>query len=141
MIEERQPFNRPVYDRYFKIRTSKTVIVQPTDVIIVEGALTLSNSTLLKMFDLTVWIDTDDDVRLSRRVLKNEQRPENIRTPLTDLLKVYEDKTKPSFERFIEPTKKFANTIIPNYGFSTEKLNVEQMAIMGVDLVVTHVVN
>lgn len=141
LIEERQPFNRPVYDRYFKIRTSKTVIVQPTDVIIVEGALTLCNPTLLKMFDLTVWIDTDDDVRLSRRVLKNEQRPENIRTPLTDLLKVYEDKTKPSFERFIEPTKKFANTIIPNYGFSTEKLNVEQMAIMGVDLVVTHVVN
>ncbi len=141
MIEERQPFNRPVYDRYFKIRTSKTVIVQPTDVIIVEGALTLCNPTLLKMFDLTVWIDTDDDVRLSRRVLKNEQRPENIRTPLTDLLKIYEDKTKPSFERFIEPTKKFANTIIPNYGFSTEKLNVEQMAIMGVDLVVTHVVN
>jgi len=117
------------------------VIVQPTDVIIVEGALTLCNPKLLKMFDLTVWIDTDDDVRLSRRVLKNEQRPENIRTPLTDLLKVYEDKTKPSFERFIEPTKKFANTIIPNYGFSTEKLNVEQMAIMGVDLVVTHVVN
>ena len=115
--------------------------MQPTDVIIVEGALTRCNPTLLKMFDLTVWIDTDDDVRLSRRVLKNEQRPENIRTPLTDLLKVYEDKTKPSFERFIEPTKKFANTIIPNYGFSTEKLNVEQMAIMGVDLVVTHVVN
>ena len=115
--------------------------MQPTDVIIVEGALSLCNPTLLKMFDLTVWIDTDDDVRLSRRVLKNEQRPENIRTPLTDLLKVYEDKTKPSFERFIEPTKKFVNTIIPNYGFSTEKPNVEQMAIMGVDLVVTHVVN
>ena len=61
--------------------------------------------------------------------------------PLSDLLKVYEEKTKPAFERFIEPTKKFANTIIPNYGFSTEKLNVEQMAIMGVDLIVTHVIN
>lgn len=93
------------------------------------------------MFDLSVWIDTDDDVRLSRRVLKNEQREERMRTSLTDLLRIYEEKTKPSFERFIEPTKKYANTIIPNYGFSTEKLNVEQMAIMGVDLVVTHVVN
>ena len=61
--------------------------------------------------------------------------------PLSDLLKVYEEKTKPAFERFIEPTKKFANTIIPNYGFTTEKLNVEQMAIMGVDLIVTHVIN
>ena len=93
------------------------------------------------MFDLSVWIDTDDDVRLSRRVLKNEQREERMRMPLTDLLRIYEEKTKPSFEHFIEPTKKYANTIIPNYGFSTEKLNVEQMAIMGVDLVVTHVVN
>lgn len=77
------------------------------------------------MYDLAVWIDTDDDVRLSRRVLKNEQRDEKERVPLSDLLRIYEEKTKPSFERFIEPTKKFANTIIPNYGFSTEKLNVE----------------
>jgi len=61
--------------------------------------------------------------------------------PLEDLLKVYEEKTKPAFEKFIEPTKKFANTIIPNYGFTTEKLNVEQMAIMGVELIVTHVIN
>ena len=64
-------------------------------------------------------------MRLSRRVLKNEQRDEKERVPLSDLLRIYEEKTKPSFERFIEPTKKFANTIIPNYGFSTEKLNVE----------------
>lgn len=57
------------------------------------------------------------------------------------MLKIYEEKTKPAFERFIEPTKKFANTIIPNYGFSTTQLNVEDMAIMGVDLIVTHVLN
>jgi len=74
---------------------------------------------------LTVWIDTDDDVRLSRRVLKNEQRGEKEKIPLTDLLKIYEEKTKVSFEKYIEPTKKFAHTIIPNYGFSTEKLNLE----------------
>jgi uridine kinase len=141
LIEERQPFNKPVYDRYFKIRTAKTISVQPADVIIVEGALSLCDPALQKMYDLAVWIDTDDDVRLSRRVLKNEQREESVRTPLADLLTIYEEFTKPSFERYIEPTKKFANTIIPNYGFSTEKLNVEQMAIMGVDLVVTHVVN
>jgi len=115
--------------------------VQPFPVIIVEGALALCNTELQKIYDLAVWIDTDDDVRLSRRVLKNEQREESQRVPLTDLLRIYEDKTKPAFEVFIEPTKKFANTIIPNYGFSTEKLNVERMAIMGVDLVVTHVVN
>ena len=73
--------------------------------------------------------------------MKNEQEQGSQKRPLEELLKIYEEKTKPAFEKFIEPTKKFAETIIPNYGFSTEKLNVEQMAIMGVDLVVTHVIN
>jgi len=58
---------------------------------------------------------------------------------LADLLKTYEEKTKPAFERFIEPTKKYANTIIPNYGFSTEKLELDKMAIQGVDVIITHI--
>lgn len=63
------------------------------------------------------------------------------RRPLDKLLKIYEEKTKPAFEKFIEPTKKFATTIIPNYGFSTDKPDLEQMKILGVKPVVTHVVN
>lgn len=139
--EERVPFNKPIYDKFLKIRTEKTVNIMPHPVIIVVGALIFCDPQLLSIFDLSVWIDTDDDVRLSRRVLKNEQEQGTHKRPLEELLKTYEEKTKPAFEKFIEPTKKFAETIIPNYGFSTEKLNVEQMAIMGVDLVVTHVIN
>lgn len=141
LTEERLPFNKPVYDKFLKIRTDKTVTVMPHPVIIVEGALIFCNEELRQHFDLSVWIDTDDDVRLSRRVLKNEKRDGPRKVPLADLLQIYEDKTKPAFEKFIEPTKKFANTIIPNYGFTTEKLNVEKMSVMGVDLVVTHVIN
>ena len=72
LTEERVPFNRPVYDKFLKIRTEKTVTVLPHSVIIVVGSLIFCNPMLLDLFDLSVWIETDDDVRLSRRVLKNE---------------------------------------------------------------------
>ncbi len=141
LTQDLSPFNTPVYDKFLKIRTEKTVTVLPHPVIIVEGDLILYDEELRNLLDLSVWIDTDDDVRLSRRVLKNEQKEGLAKMNLADLLQIYEEKTKPAFDRFIEPTKKFANTIIPNYGFSTTQLNVEDMAIMGVDLIVTHVLN
>ena len=71
--------------------------------------------------DLKVFIDTDDDVRLSRRVLKMSRQHPDDNTFLKDLLTKYEDYVKPSFEKYIEPTKKYADIILPNYGFSTDK--------------------
>jgi uridine kinase len=114
--------------------------VSPAPVIIVVGALIFCDQGLLNMFNLSVWVDTDDDVRLSRRVLKNEKQSGNLKRPLDELLQIYEAKTKPAFEKFIEPTKKLATTIIPNYGFSPEGLDLEKMSIIGVDLIVTHVI-
>jgi uridine kinase len=76
--------------------------------------------------DLKVFIDTDDDVRLSRRVLKMSRKHPGDSEFLDALLVKYERFVKPSFEKFIEPTKKFSDIIIPNYGFSTEdKLDID----------------
>jgi len=134
------PFNKPVYDKELKIRREQTVIVNPCPVIIVEGALIFCSEKLRNLLDLKVFVDCDDDVRLSRRVLKNAQEPQGPnKISLTDLLKLYEDKTKPAYEKFIEPTKKYANTIIPNYGFSTDLLELNKMAVQGVDVIVTHI--
>ena len=127
--EDRTPFNKPVYDKFLKIRTLETVTVMPVPVIIVEGALIFCQKDVRSLFDLSVYIDTDDDVRLSRRVLKNAQEEGPQKQSLSDLLRTYEEKTKPAFEKFIEPTKKYASTIIPNYGFSTDKLELDKMAI------------
>ena len=91
------------------------------------------------MFDLSLFIDTDDDVRLSRRVLKNAQRAPDQQIPLTTLLKTYENKTKPAFEKYIEPTKKYANIIIPNYGFSPDNFELDKMTIQGVDVIITDI--
>ena len=94
---------------------------------------------LRKMFDLSVFIDTDDDVRLSRRVLKNAQQSEMQRIELAALLKRYENKTKPAFEKFIEPTKKYASIIIPNYGFSPDNFQLDRMTIQGLNTIITDI--
>lgn len=111
----------------------------PTDVIIVEGALIFCNDTLRSLFDLSVFIDTDDDVRLSRRVLKNAQAPEDQKIKLETLLSIYERQTKPAFEKFIEPTKKYANIIIPNYGFSPDNFQLDKMAVQGTDVIIADI--
>jgi len=86
LTEDRVPFNTPIYDKFLKIRVEKTTTVVPQPVIIIEGSLTLCNEQLRDLLDLSVWIDTDDDVRLSRRVLKNEQKEGPRKLPLSDLL-------------------------------------------------------
>ena len=126
--EKNVPFNKPVYDKFLKIRTEKTVTVMLCPVIIVEGALIFCHEELRSLCELKIFVDCDDDVRLFRRVLKNAQENGPNTLPLKDLLKKYEEKTKPAFYRFIEPTKKYANTFIPNYGFSTDDLELEEMA-------------
>ena len=72
-MKKRESFYKPVYDRFFKIRLQSEEKVSPADVLIVKGSLLFCNEELRNMFDLSVFIDTDDDVRLSRRVLKNAQ--------------------------------------------------------------------
>ena len=90
--------------------------------------------------DLKVFIDTDDDVRLSRRVLKISRKHPDDPTFLTDLLDKYENYIKPNFEKFIEPTKKYADIIVPNYGFSTdETLDLDKMNIPAIDLIIKRV--
>jgi uridine kinase len=133
-----KPFNKPIYDPIMKVRKEETTEIEPQQCIIVTGDLIFCNEKLRKFFDLSIFVDTDDDVRLSRRVLKNELKKEN-KIPLAELLRTYEEKTKPAFEKYIEPTKKFANMIIPNYGFSTVTLEVDQMQIHNIGPIVNHI--
>lgn len=139
LLKQRKPFNKPSYDQHLKIRKEVTDRVDPTPVVIVEGHLIFNNEELRKMFDLSVFIDTDDDVRLSRRVLKNSKKDPSRQVELSDLLFNYEHKTKPAFEKWIEPTKKYADIIIPNYGFSTDKLELNKMTIPAIDLIIRHI--
>ena len=92
--------------------------------------------------DLKVFIDADDDVRLSRRVLKMSRKHPNDVTYLHDFLAKYEKFTKPSYEKFIEPTKKYADFILPNFGFSlSDTLDIDSMNIPAIDLIVKRVLS
>jgi uridine kinase len=95
----------------------------------------------MKILDLKVYIETDDDVRLSRRVLKMAKR--GTLTSLQDLLYKYEKQIKPAYERYIEPSKKYADIIIPNYGFSLDRMDINDMVIPlpAVDLIINQVQN
>ena len=141
-LRDGQPFNKPIYDDESMIRTAVTEHIKPSSVIIIEGHLIFCNEELMKKMDLKVFIDTDDDVRLSRRVLKMSRKHPDDMTFLSDLLQKYENYVKPSFEKFIEPTKKYADIILPNYGFSTEdKLDVDHMNIPAIDLIIKRVMS
>ena len=136
------PFNKPIYDDETMIRTAVTEHIKPAKVIIIEGHLIFCNEELMKKMDLKVFIDTDDDVRLSRRVLKIARKHKDDSTYLGDFLVKYENFIKPSFEKYIEPTKKFADVILPNYGFSIEdKLDFDSMHIPAVDLIIKRILS
>jgi len=122
------------------MRLATTEHIKPSKVIIIEGHLIFCNEALMKKMDLKVFVDTDDDVRLSRRVLKMSRKYPNDKTFLSDLLQKYENFVKPSFEKFIEPTKKYADLILPNYGFTTDdKLDIDHMNIPAIELIIKRV--
>lgn len=74
MLKECKPFNKPLYDEHLKLRKEETEKIMPSDLIIVEGHLIFCNQQVMDLLDLKIFIDTDDDVRLSRRVLKMSQK-------------------------------------------------------------------
>ena len=76
LLLQGRPFNKPIYDERLKLRKFETEKIFAHTVIIVEGHLIFTNEKLRELFDLKVFIDTDDDVRLSRRVLKHANKLE-----------------------------------------------------------------
>lgn len=135
-----KPFNKPIYDDEMMVRTAETEHIKPAPVIIIEGHLIFCNEELMKQMNLKVFIDTDDDVRLSRKVLKIARKHPDDKTLLNDFLNKYENFVKPSFEKFIEPTKKYADMILPNHLFSTEdKLDIDNMHVPALDLIIKRV--
>jgi len=123
-----KPFDRPNYDNELKIRTNKKTTIYPYPVILIEGFLIFNNPEVLKRLKLKVFVETDADVRLSRRVLK-EIKNFGKKTTLRELLFQYEKFVKPAYEKYVEPSKKHANIIIPNFGFSKDILNIHDMMV------------
>ena len=103
----------PVYDFTQHNRSDKTITVVPKRVIIVEGILIFEDDALRDLMDIRIFVDTDADVRLGRRILRDVE--ERGRT-LQSVLEQYQTTVKPMHEKYVEPSKKFANIVVPEGG-------------------------
>ena len=103
----------PVYDFTQHNRSDETVRIEPRKVIIVEGILIFENEPLRELMDIRIFVDTDADVRLCRRIKRDVNK--RGRT-LESVLLQYQQTVKPMHERYVEPSKKYAHIVIPEGG-------------------------
>ena len=107
------PIERPVYDYTIHDRTEETVTVQPNKVILVDGILVFEDPGLRDLMDIKIFVDTDADVRILRRILRDVK--ERGRS-LDSVVEQYLSTVKPMHEQFIEPSKRYADIIVPEGG-------------------------
>lgn len=111
----------PVYDFAAHNRSHETIRITPERVIIVEGILIFENKELRDLMDIRVFVDTDADVRLCRRILRDVT--ERGRT-LESVLEQYQNTVKPMHEKYVEPSKKYADIIVPEGGHNFVALDM-----------------
>ena len=120
-LKQWKTVERPVYDFTIHNRVAETITVRPAKVVVVEGILIFENRELLELFDIKVFVDTDADVRIIRRILRDVQ--ERGRT-LESVVTQYLTTVKLMHEQFVEPSKKNADVIVPEGGFNVVALDM-----------------
>ena len=118
----------PVYSYSEHNRTAQTQEINPTSVVIVEGLLIFQNPELRELMDIKIFVDTDADVRILRRILRDVQ--ERGRT-IESVVEQYLTTVKPMHEQFIEPSKRFADLIVPEGGHNLVALDMIMQRIAG----------
>lgn len=111
----------PIYDFSTDSRTERTFTVQPCRVIVVEGILIFTEATLREMFDVKIFVDTDSDIRFIRRLERD--LAERGRTTQS-VIEQYLSTVRPMHMEFVEPSKRYADVIIPEGGFNTAALDM-----------------
>ena len=103
----------PVYDYTIHDRTDKTITIKPTKVIVVEGILIFQSRELCQQMDIKIYVDTDADVRILRRIVRDVR---DRGRSLDSVVNQYLSTVKPMHEQFVEPSKRNADIIIPEGG-------------------------
>ena len=116
-----ESIEQPVYSFLECNRTQKTIPTHPSEVMIVEGILILTNARIRDMFDIKIFVHADSDERLIRRLKRDvNERGWN----LDETLDKYQNNIKPMHEQFIEPSKEYADIIIPNNKYNTVAVDI-----------------
>ena len=115
-LKEGRSVDCPTYSFVEHNRADVTLKVEPSKVIIVDGILIFENEELRNIMDIKVFVDTDADVRLARRILRDvRERGRSMESVITQ----YTTTVKPMHEQFVEPSKRYADVIIPEGGFNS----------------------
>lgn len=117
----REPIQKPVYDYTVHTRSPETVTVEPKDVIILEGILILEDERLRELMDIKVFVDTDADVRILRRM---ERDIKTRGRTLDSVIQQYLTMVRPMHLQFVEPSKRYADLIIPEGGYNQVAINL-----------------
>lgn len=120
-LRDGQTIEQPVYSFIKHNRTGDAILTHPRKVMIVEGILILTNPDLRKLFDIKIYVHADSDERLIRRLKRdiNERGRD-----LDEVLARYQNTLKPMHQQFIEPTKEYADIIIPNNKYNTVAVDI-----------------
>ncbi|TXN35189.1 uridine kinase [Flagellimonas hymeniacidonis] len=115
-LKDGRSIDKPIYSFVEETRLDETILTPPRKVMIVEGILVLSNPQLREMFDIKIYVHADSDERLIRRLQRDiKERGHDLEKVLTR----YQTAVKPMHQQFIEPSKEFADIIIPNNHYNT----------------------
>lgn len=126
------PIEMPIYDFKTHTRVAKTLHVEPGEVIILEGILVLYDQSVRELLDIKVYVDTPDDIRFIRRLIRDVK--ERGRT-VESVIHQYLGTVRPMHMEFVEPTKSFADIIIPEGGHNDVAIN------MFISMIETHLRN
>lgn len=119
---EGEEIERPVYDYTVHNRSSEKVLVIPKKVIVIDGILILENKELRDLMDIKIYVETDDDERLIRRITRDAIHRGRS---LESVLEQYRTTVKPMHDQFVAPSKRYADIIIPHGG--ENKIAVEML--------------
>lgn len=112
-LKEGKAIQKPIYDFTIHNRAKETELIEPKEIIIVEGILILEDERIRDLLDIKIFVDTDADVRIIRRLLRDvEERGRTVESVVDQYLTV----VRPMHTQFTEPTKKYADIIIPEGG-------------------------
>ncbi|NKI27726.1 uridine kinase [Arenibacter sp. 6A1] len=120
-LKEGLPIHQPIYSFVNHNRTKDTILTHPRKVMIVEGILIMTQPEIRELFDIKIFVHADSDERLIRRLKRdiNERGRD-----LEEVLNRYQHTLKPMHDQFIEPTKEFADIIIPNNKYNTVAVDI-----------------
>ena len=116
-----QAIDCPVYDFTVHNRSDETVHIIPERVIIVEGILIFEPQALRELMDIRIFVDTDADIRLCRRIKRDVNKRGRS---LESVLSQYQQTVKPMHEKYVEPSKKYANIVVPEGGKNVVALDM-----------------